>query len=363
VRGRRAWAALANPILVREVRTRMRGGRAPLTVTVFLTLVGLAGYSTYSTAVANSNSPALLTTAGAGLFLNMAAAVFALVVLLSPGICASTITSERERQTLDLLLVTRMHARSIVIGKLFSSLLFVFLLIAASLPLFSIVFLLGGIRLRDVAVVAVFAATLTVLLGSVGMFFSALLRRTPAATLATYVLVFILVAAPGLALAAAQRGSTTNVFAAAAPYNCGGGFSGYLGPGIGGSSGLVACQPAPPGATTVLTGLLSPWTATAGVLEPVISRANGGNNCGPATGFGLPGNCLGPNTATQSGTIASGALFGGWPIWAAALLVDAIVAALLLTGSVLLLRRRLPRPSRDRGVLPRATPAPPEPAT
>ena len=47
---------------------------------------------------------------------------FAMILLIIPAITAGSIAGERERQTLDMLLATKMKPYSIVLGKLESSL-------------------------------------------------------------------------------------------------------------------------------------------------------------------------------------------------------------------------------------------------
>src|SRR5713226_4971181 len=97
---------------------------------------------------------------------------------------AGAISGERERQTIDLLFVTRIPPFSIIWGKLLASMSFVVLLLLLSVPIFSLVFLFGGIELDQVlysflvTIVAAFA------LGLIGIAFSTWLRRTLAATVA-----------------------------------------------------------------------------------------------------------------------------------------------------------------------------------
>ena len=49
---------------------------------------------------------------------------FVLLVFLSPAVTAASISGERERQTLDLMLSTQMTAAQVVVGKLMGCLLY-----------------------------------------------------------------------------------------------------------------------------------------------------------------------------------------------------------------------------------------------
>jgi hypothetical protein len=109
-----------------------------------------------------------------------------LVVALAPAFTAGAISMEREKQTLDMLATTPISSLSIVIAKLLSALTYLFILIFASIPLTAIVFVYGGVSPEDVVRgYAVLLAT-AVALGAVGLFFSALVKRTQAATITTY---------------------------------------------------------------------------------------------------------------------------------------------------------------------------------
>jgi hypothetical protein len=110
-----------------------------------------------------------------------------MVAVLAPAATAGAISSEREHQTLELLAVTPISSLAIVLGKLVSALAWVFVLVLASIPVTALVFVFGGVAPDDVVrgYVVLFATAIG--LGSVGIFFSALTRRTGASTGLTFV--------------------------------------------------------------------------------------------------------------------------------------------------------------------------------
>lgn len=63
---------------------------------------------------------------------------------------ASGVAQEKDRQTLILLLMTDMRNHELVLGKLFAGLLMVIVLILASMPVFFLVLLLGGVGVDQV---------------------------------------------------------------------------------------------------------------------------------------------------------------------------------------------------------------------
>ena len=63
---------------------------------------------------------------------------------------AGNVAQEKDRQTLILLLMTDLRDPELVLGKLWASFLTVAVLIAASVPIFGVVYLLGGVTLEQI---------------------------------------------------------------------------------------------------------------------------------------------------------------------------------------------------------------------
>jgi ABC-type transport system involved in multi-copper enzyme maturation permease subunit len=104
------------------------------------------------------------------------------------------ITSERERQTFELLRTTLLPARSLVLGKLAAALLFNLLLILSAIPIASLSFFFGGVTLEEVFIASVFLVVTALAFSSIGLFFSSWMRRTSQATAVATVATLILVA-------------------------------------------------------------------------------------------------------------------------------------------------------------------------
>lgn len=183
---------------VKELRGRMRGRRAFAVLTVYLLL--LAGfawmlYSLQEQAARNAfmNGGTMVgAQVGQAIFIGLLVLETLQLVFLAPASTAASISGEREHQTLDLLVATPIAPVSIVLGKLLSSLAYIVLLIVASIPLTAMVFLFGGVGPEDVVRGYVVLLVTALGFGSVGVFFSALVRRTQAATVLTYVTVLAL---------------------------------------------------------------------------------------------------------------------------------------------------------------------------
>ncbi len=73
-----------------------------------------------------------------------------LVIFFALLFSAGNVAQEKDRQTLILLLMTDLRDREMVLGKLFSSLLLVVVLLAASIPVFIFVQLMGGVSTKQI---------------------------------------------------------------------------------------------------------------------------------------------------------------------------------------------------------------------
>ena len=92
------------------------------------------GVDLYDADIGSSGNIVGLGSTGAQVFRALAGVVMATVALVVPGLVGPTISGERERQTLNLLLVTPLGPARIVLGKLVAALAFVVLLVIACLP-------------------------------------------------------------------------------------------------------------------------------------------------------------------------------------------------------------------------------------
>ena len=87
---------------------------------------------------------------GAVLFQFLAPLQLALILFLSAIQAASNIAVEKDRQTLILLLMSRLTNSEVVLGKLLASLLNIGVMLIASLPIFMLIVLFGGTSFEQV---------------------------------------------------------------------------------------------------------------------------------------------------------------------------------------------------------------------
>ena len=124
---------MINPILASSARRRMRSARTPVLITLYGVLIFLFGLGMAFGQFANPSISIYVMRQGMQAYAGMLAIQFALILLITPAMTAGSIAGERERQTLDMLLVTNTGSLRIVAGKLLESLGYVALLLVAAL--------------------------------------------------------------------------------------------------------------------------------------------------------------------------------------------------------------------------------------
>ncbi len=200
LRARPALMPGISAILVKDLRGRMRGRRAFLTLTIYLILLAGIGWMIERLNEQNMalnqcfgcQSTFASASIGRGVFVGILMLQTLIVAVLAPASTAGAISGEREHQTLDLLAVTPISSVAIVLGKLLSALAWVFVLILASVPVTGLVFLFGGVAPDDLIRGYIVVLATAIGFGSIGLFFSSWLKRTGASTGLTFVAMIVL---------------------------------------------------------------------------------------------------------------------------------------------------------------------------
>ncbi len=139
-----------NPILQREIRGTFRGVKF---LAILVVLLLLLGASLLVAAAALMQTRGIVNPMHVG---GMIHAVFFLgmslvILFIMPSFAATSVVSERERDTADLLKTTALSDGSIVRGKFLAAMAYATILLAAALPLGSISFLFGGVTIANLA--------------------------------------------------------------------------------------------------------------------------------------------------------------------------------------------------------------------
>ena len=189
----------SNPVLTRELRAGLRNARAFGLLALYVALLG---------AVVTANFPGdtlieMRSDGGArgqDLFWWLFGSQIALILAILPAMATGALAQERERQTLQPLLLTPLSPLQIVWGKAGGVLSLVGLMLLATLPLTSLCFLLGGVDTGMLIAAYATILGLAVFTTGFGLYCSARWQSATRALMSCYALLPIVIALVCVAL-------------------------------------------------------------------------------------------------------------------------------------------------------------------
>lgn len=186
---------IENPVILKELRGRMRGRRSFVSLTIYTLLLSIFIGSIYTLVTIQGGGarwdPSFRQNIGKAIFSSVVLFEFLLIGFIGPSLTTGAITSERERRTFDLLRTTLLSARALVFGKLGSACMYLLLLIIIGLPIEALAFLLGGVGLEEILVSSVILIVNILFFCSLGLFCSSFTKRTLTANVTSYALMLI----------------------------------------------------------------------------------------------------------------------------------------------------------------------------
>ena len=160
-------------IVQKEYRQRARGNATLGLIMTYTIILGIVAFFVYFTSY-----PALAdrakTSGEVGLVLSISVFItqMILALMLSLSLNASTVASEKDQETFDLLNLTLFKSYEVIIGKYLSSTGFLFLLVVTALPIYALAFTFGGLSLEAFWQLAVIVASMTLFISSIGILMS-----------------------------------------------------------------------------------------------------------------------------------------------------------------------------------------------
>jgi len=200
-----AWyLPVRQPVLWEEMRRRLRGARGYWVLLGFgMTLILILGFLTVITLTGNgpidlSRGPKVWPEFGKTLWTWFLIAQLGLLVLISPGITAGAISTEREKGTLEAIFLTPLSTLTLAVGKFFGAIGQLLVVVLSGLPVIATVFSFGGVSPLEIALGYLVILGTGLLCAALGFLASCLFARTVSATVWAYG--FMLFALAGLPL-------------------------------------------------------------------------------------------------------------------------------------------------------------------
>lgn len=218
-----------NPILVKELRQAVRGRFIVTVISLSLLaqLVAVGGFMLSDTIDSNRM---VLNPVGAQTFTTLFLVLFTATVLFIPLYSGIRMAVERSDTAVDLLFVTTIRPRTIVFGKVLTSIALTALVFFASLPFLVFSYVLRGIDVTVIAVVLALGFLLVCSASILALFLGCLPATKPfRLLLAAAYLAFVLVAFAGLAtILASMVQSSGRLLADPSFWSGVGSFAGFL---------------------------------------------------------------------------------------------------------------------------------------
>lgn len=175
----------SNPLVAKEFRQRMRTTRAPVIITGYvLAMVTLTFFLLYE----NVQGQLYLVQPSKSqqVFVVLSLLQMTVMAFLAPAFAAGSVSGERERKTLAVLLTTPVSPVGILVGKILSSSALLVLLVVVTLPVYSLVFLYGGAVPQEVIAVLAFQLFAIVVIATICVLFSTIALRSTWSTVLCY---------------------------------------------------------------------------------------------------------------------------------------------------------------------------------
>ena len=183
-----------NPVLKNETKLAVRSFKFTLMIFFYVALLSWGALFIFNINIEDAYVNGMNLETIVYFYIGMAIIQAILLMFIVPALTSTAICAEREKQTLEVLLSTKMSTLSIIIGKLLASISRVIVLIICTMPIYSITFLIGGVSIGNILELSVFFIVTTIFVGSIGVFISTFIKTSKVATAVAYgVTLFIFV--------------------------------------------------------------------------------------------------------------------------------------------------------------------------
>lgn len=178
-----------NPVLRNETKIAVRSIKFTLMILAYVAVLAIAVMIYYNVINSEAFYNGLNLKESTNFYVVMAVVQAALLFSIVPSLSSTAICSEREKQTLDILLSTKLTPLQIIIGKISSSSLRVIILIISMMPLYAVGSLMGGIKISYILQLILFFIINTIFMASIGVFISTCVKTSKVSTTLTYLLI------------------------------------------------------------------------------------------------------------------------------------------------------------------------------
>ena len=181
-----------NPVLRNESKISVRSIKFTLMIFAYIAVLSVAVMIYYSSVNEAIFSNGLYLESSKLFYVVMALGQAILLLFIVPALSSTAICSEREKQTLDILLSSKLTPFQIIIGKVSASSLRVIILIISTMPLYAMGAIIGVVKISNILSLIVFFIVNTIFVSSIGVFVSTYIKTSKVSTALSYALVLFI---------------------------------------------------------------------------------------------------------------------------------------------------------------------------
>ena len=181
-----------NPVLRNESKISVRSIKFTLMIFAYISVLSVAVMIYYSSVNEAIFSNGLYLESSKLFYVVMALGQAILLLFIVPALSSTAICSEREKQTLDILLSSKLTPFQIIIGKVSASSLRVIILIISTMPLYAMGAIIGVVKISNILSLIVFFIVNTIFVSSIGVFVSTYIKTSKVSTALSYALVLFI---------------------------------------------------------------------------------------------------------------------------------------------------------------------------
>ena len=186
--GQDSWSGFRNPILTRELRSRLRSGDARAFVAVAALLSCAAFLIPLIGSIGSQIEAPRLAELARSSFVAVCMMQLVIIALIGPGLGSEAIANEKEKKTWDMLVASRLSTKDILKGKISGSICLLMLLLSPSLPLLALTAFLHGVDIWTVLFAIVLCAFFVLLIAVTSVSISGLTRTSISGKWTAYLL-------------------------------------------------------------------------------------------------------------------------------------------------------------------------------
>ncbi len=189
---------LDNPLLVREMRRRMRGRLFSWSLIGYLAALGgvsiVIMFASYPMTFGDQSLREIIQRVnriGKTLYWGMCFVEGFIALFIAPMLTAGLATQEKEKDTFDFLRVTTLKSRTFVVGCLLTTACFLLLIFSCTLPILGLTFIFGGVSMADILGFNLFIFLAAMAISAWGVFNSTGYKRSRSVQGSLVVILFI----------------------------------------------------------------------------------------------------------------------------------------------------------------------------